>query len=150
LKVKRRITGNLDLHVHYTAIVSDYENLQEKIKKMNLGKVDSVLFQYSENSTLVTIETDEFTSICPRTGMPDYGKITIHYLPDKKIIELKSLKLYLYRYRNIGIFQENAINKILDDLVKSASPKFMVVIGEFNPRGGLRTRITSRYEKIKR
>jgi 7-cyano-7-deazaguanine reductase len=130
--------------------VSDYENLQEKIKKMNLGKVDSVLFQYSENSTLVTIETDEFTSICPRTGMPDYGKITIHYLPDKKIIELKSLKLYLHRYRNIGIFQENAINKILDDLVKSASPKFMVVVGEFNPRGGLRTRITSRYEKIKR
>lgn len=130
--------------------MSEYENLQDEIERLDLGKIDSVRFPYRGNRTLVTIETDEFTSICPRTGMPDFGKITIHYLPDRKIIELKSLKLYLHRYRDVGIFQENAVNKILGDIVKSASPRFAVVVGEFKARGGLGTRITSRYEKVKR
>ncbi len=127
--------------------MSEYENLQGDIKDLDLGEVDAVLFPYSGSKTIVTIETEEFTSICPRTGMPDFGRITIHYMPDKKIIELKSLKLYLHRYRNVGIYQENAVNKILSDLVRSASPEFMVVIGHFNARGGLTTRITGRYEK---
>ncbi len=140
---------NLDLGVHDTVRVSEYENLQKEIKKLDLGKVNSVLFSYNKSSSHITIETDEFTSICPKTGMPDFGKITVQYLPDKRIIELKSLKLYLHRYRNVGIFQENAVNKILGDLVKSCSPKFMVVIGEFNARGGLRTRITARFERVK-
>ncbi len=140
---------NLDLGVHDTVRVSEYENLQKEIKKLDLGKVNSVLFPYNKSSSHITIETDEFTSICPKTGMPDFGKITVQYLPDKRIIELKSLKLYLHRYRNVGIFQENAVNKILEDLVKSCSPKFMVVIGEFNARGGLRTRITARFERVK-
>jgi len=129
--------------------VSEYEHLQDNIDGLDLGKVDSVSFPYAGSSTVITIETDEFTSVCPKTGLPDFGKITIHYLPDEKIIELKSLKLYLHRYRNVGIFQENAVNKILNDLVKSASPRFMVVTGEFNPRGGIRTRISARYEKDK-
>lgn len=129
--------------------MSGYENLQKNIRKLDVGKVDSVTFPYTERATMVSIVTEEFTSICPKTGLPDYGNITIHYLPDRKIIELKSLKLYLTNYRNVGIFQENAVNKILDDLVKSASPRFMVVIGEFKARGGLRTRITARYEKVK-
>ncbi len=140
---------NLDLGVHNTVRVSEYENLQKEIKKLDLGKVNSVLFPYNKSSSHITIETDEFTSICPKTGMPDFGKITVQYLPDKRIIELKSLKLYLHRYRNVGIFQENAVNKILEDLVKSCSPKVMVVIGEFNARGGLRTRITARFERVK-
>ncbi|MGC8562266.1 MAG: preQ(1) synthase [Thermoplasmata archaeon] len=129
--------------------MSEYENLQKDIKKLDLGKIDSVVFPFDENTTHITIETDEFTSICPKTGMPDFGKITVHYLPDRKIVELKSFKLYLHKYRNVGIFQENAVNKILDDLVKSCSPKFMTVIGEFNVRGGLRTRVISRFEKVK-
>lgn len=129
--------------------MSEYEHLQDNIDSLDLGKVDSVSFPYAGSSTVITIETDEFTSVCPKTGLPDFGKITIHYLPDEKIIELKSLKLYLHRYRNVGIFQENAVNKILNDLVKSASPRFMVVTGEFNPRGGIRTRISARYEKDK-
>ncbi len=129
--------------------MSEYENLQKSIKNLDLGKIDSVIFPYQENSTHVTIETDEFTSICPKTGMPDFGKITVHYLPDKKIIELKSFKLYLHRYRNVGIFQENAVNKILEDLVKSVSPRFMAVVGEFKARGGLKTRVIARFEKVK-
>ncbi|MEM0128113.1 MAG: preQ(1) synthase [Thermoplasmatales archaeon] len=129
--------------------MSEYEHLQDDIDKLNLGKVESVAFPYRGSRTVITIETDEFTSVCPKTGMPDFGKITVHYVPDRKIIELKSLKLYLYRYRNVGIFQENAVNKILNDLVKSASPIFLVVIGEFKVRGGIKTKIISRYEKVK-
>ena len=129
--------------------MSEYENLQKDIKRLDLGKIDSVTFPYGQNTTHITIETDEFTSICPKTGMPDFGKITVHYLPDRKIVELKSFKLYLHKYRNVGIFQENAVNKILDDLVRSCSPRFMTVIGEFNARGGLKTRVVSRFEKVK-
>jgi 7-cyano-7-deazaguanine reductase len=129
--------------------VSGYENLQKEIKELDLGKIDSVLFPFNKSTTHITIETDEFTSICPRTGLPDFGKITVHYLPDKRIIELKSFKLYLHRYRNVGIFQENAVNKILEDLVRSSSPKFMAVIGEFKARGGMKTRVIARFEKVK-
>ena len=129
--------------------MSEYENLQKDIKRLDLGKIDSVTFPYGGSTTHITIETDEFTSICPKTGMPDFGKITVHYLPDRKIVELKSFKLYLHKYRNVGIFQENAVNKILDDLVRSCSPRFMTVIGEFNARGGLKTRVVSRFEKVK-
>lgn len=129
--------------------MSEYENLQKGIRELDLGKIDSVQFPYRGRRTHITIETDEFTSICPKTGLPDFGKITVHYLPDRKIVELKSFKLYLHRYRNVGIFQENAVNKILDDLVRSCSPKFMTVIGEFKARGGLKTRIVARFEKVK-
>lgn len=130
--------------------MSEYENLQKEIKGLDLGKIESVRFPYGGSATHITIESEEYTSICPKTGMPDFGKITVHYLPDGKIVELKSFKLYLHRFRNVGIFQENAVNKILDDLVKSCSPRFMVVIGEFNARGGLKTRVSARFEKVKR
>lgn len=129
--------------------MSEYENLQRGIKDLNLGTVEAVYFPYQDRKTVVSVITEEFTSICPKTGLPDYATITIRYLPDNKIIELKSLKLYLTRYRDVGIFQENAVNKILDDLVKSCSPKFMMVMGEFKPRGGLKSRIVARYERIK-
>ncbi len=140
---------NVDLEDDDTLCVSEYENLQKEIRSLDLGRIESVRFPYGKNVTHVTIESEEYTSICPKTGMPDFGKITVHYLPDKKIVELKSFKLYLHRFRNVGIFQENAINKILDDLVKSCSPRFMVVIGEFKARGGLKTRISARFEKLK-
>lgn len=128
--------------------MGDYEHLQDNIKEIDLGLIDTVEFLYGGSNTLITIETDEFTSICPKTGLPDYAKIEIHYIPDRKLIELKSFKLYLYKYRNLGIFQEHAINKILNDIVKYADPKFCVVRGIFNTRGGLRTTIVSRYQKI--
>lgn len=126
---------------------STYEGLQNEIRNIEVGSIDVVNFPYSERSTLISIKSEEFTSICPKTGLPDFAKITINYIPDKKLIELKSLKLYLNSYRNIGIFQENAVNKILDDIVRYASPKFAVVIGEFNVRGGLSSRIVVRYDK---
>ncbi len=128
---------------------SSYEGLQDDIKNLEIGEIDVVNFAYSERDTVISITSEEFTSICPKTGLPDFAKITINYIPDVKLIELKSLKLYLNSYRNVGIFQENAVNKILDDIVKFSDPKFAMVIGEFRARGGLTSRIVSRYDKRK-
>lgn len=94
----------------------------------------------------ITISIPEYTSICPRTGLPDFGTITIHYLPDKLCLELKSLKYYILGYRNLGIFYENAVNRILKDVVSACRPKWCVVTGEFNMRGGMRTSVTAKYK----
>lgn len=95
----------------------------------------------------ITIEIPEYTSVCPKTGLPDFGKITIWYVPDKQVIELKSLKMYILAYRNLGIFYENAVNRILKDVVKACKPKRVVVRGEFTPRGGLQSTVEARYPR---
>jgi 7-cyano-7-deazaguanine reductase len=89
----------------------------------------------------------EYTSICPKTGMPDYGAITIEYEPRKQCIELKSLKLYILAYRNLGIFYENAVNRILRDIVGATHPVWCIVRGDFTPRGGLTTSIEARWPR---
>ncbi len=93
----------------------------------------------------VTIEIPEYTAICPKTGLPDFGTIRLRYMPDKACLELKSLKLYIHAYRNLGIFYENAVNRILQDVVKACRPVWAVVTGEFTARGGLRSTIEARY-----
>ena len=95
----------------------------------------------------ITISIPEYTSICPRTGLPDFGTITLHYLPDKLCLELKSLKYYILAYRNLGIFYENAVNRILDDVARACRPKWAVVRGEFSTRGGMHTTIEARYPR---
>ena len=95
----------------------------------------------------IEIEAPEFTSVCPRTGQPDFGTVRITYIPDKTCIELKSLKFYLQQYRNEGIFYEEATNKILDDLVKACSPRYMQLITQWHPRGGITTNVTAEYRK---
>ena len=95
----------------------------------------------------ITISIPEYTSICPRTGLPDFGTITIQYLPDKRCLELKSLKYYLLAYRNLGIFYENAVNRILDDVVRACRPKWAVVRGAFTTRGGMRTTVEARHPR---
>lgn len=95
----------------------------------------------------ITITIPEYTSICPRTGLPDFGTITIHYLPAKRCVELKSLKYYILAYRNLGIFYENAVNRILDDVAGACRPKWLVVRGEFTTRGGMRTAVEARYPR---
>ncbi len=87
----------------------------------------------------------EYSSICPKTGMPDYGRITIEYQPLERCLELKALKLYLLGYRNLGIFYENAVNRMLRDIVAAARPAWCVVRGEFTPRGGLTTSVEARW-----
>ena len=93
----------------------------------------------------VTIEIPEYTAICPKTRLPDFGTITLHYMPDKECLELKSLKMYIYAYRNIGIFYENSVNRILQDLVKACRPVWAKVTGTFAARGGLRSVIEARF-----
>jgi len=93
----------------------------------------------------ITIEIPEYTAICPKTGLPDFGTIRLTYVPEKSCLELKSLKMYIHAYRNIGIFYENAVNKILADLVKACRPVSATVTGEFTARGGLRSVIQAAY-----
>ena len=94
----------------------------------------------------IEILCPEFTSVCPKTGQPDFGEITITYVPAESCIELKSLKLYLFDFRNRGIFYEHIINTILDDLVSACRPRSMAVVGRFTPRGGISSKITARFQ----
>lgn len=98
----------------------------------------------------ITITTPELTSVCPRTGLPDHGTLVIAYTPDKLCLELKSLKMYLLEYRNLGIFQENIVNRVLRDIVAAAKPVSATVTGEFTPRGGIYSKITARYQRSSR
>lgn len=95
----------------------------------------------------ITIRFPEYTSVCPKTGLPDYGAITIRYQPRKVCLELKALKMYLLAYRNLGIFYENAVNRILRDIVAEARPVWCQVTGEFTPRGGLTTTVEARWPR---
>ncbi|MBA7678715.1 NADPH-dependent 7-cyano-7-deazaguanine reductase [subsurface metagenome] len=98
----------------------------------------------------IRVEFPEFTSICPKTGLPDFGTIAIRYVPKKHCLELKSLKMYLIAYRDLGIFYENAVNRILEDVVKACQPVRATVTGEFNPRGGLTSVVEANYPRIKK
>jgi 7-cyano-7-deazaguanine reductase len=89
----------------------------------------------------------EFTSMCPKTGLPDFGEIRISYVPDRTCVELKSLKYYMLEFRNRGIFYEAATNQILDDLVGALAPRRMTVVGSFTARGGISTQVTAAYSR---
>ncbi len=95
----------------------------------------------------IRIDVPEFTSVCPKTGLPDFGILEIRYIPDKLCLELKSLKMYLLGYRNLGIFYENAVNRILEDIVKACRPVLATVTGEFNPRGGITSIVEAHFPR---
>jgi 7-cyano-7-deazaguanine reductase len=101
--------------------------------------------QYPDYEIEITLP--EYTAICPRTGLPDFGTLFVSYIPDKRCLELKSLKEYITAYRNLGIFYENAVNRILRDLVEACKPVSMRVRGEFTPRGGIQSRVEARYSR---
>jgi 7-cyano-7-deazaguanine reductase len=119
--------------------------------KASLESVDSSLLEAIDyswaqiRSLEIVIEQPEFTSLCPMTGLPDFGTLTVRYCPDKLIVELKSLKYYLLQYRSVGVFYEHAVNRILDDLLAVLSPCWMEVTGAFTARGGIRTTATARF-----
>jgi 7-cyano-7-deazaguanine reductase len=98
----------------------------------------------------IRIDIPEFTSVCPKTGLPDFGAITIQYVPHKHCLELKSLKMYILAYRNMGIFYENAVNRILDDIVAACRPVWATVRGEFNPRGGMKSVVEARFPRARK
>ena len=105
---------------------------------------------YPKRDYEIEIEAPEFTSLCPKTGQPDFGTLLITYVPDRTCIELKSLKIYLQQYRNEGIFYEEITNRILDDLVGACSPRSMRVVARWRPRGGITTNVKAEYRKGKK
>ncbi len=112
----------------------------------DLPDIEAWRNQYKRDYT-IRIVHPEFTSVCPKTGLPDFGTITIEYIPGKLCLELKSLKCYFLRYRNLGIFMENSVNRILDDVVRAIKPVKCSVTGEFTPRGGIRSVIIAEYPR---
>ena len=110
--------------------------------------LETIDYQYkSKRDIAITIKQPEYTSVCPMTGLPDMGCITIQYCPKDLIIELKSLKFYLLQYRNVGIFYEHVVNKILEDLVAIIKPKWLEVTGDFTARGGITTKVSATYKE---
>jgi len=129
-------------------------SLENKIKytieSPDIVKTDVLVpmdYQYQNQRDIdIVIQQPEYTSVCPMTGLPDVGCITITYRPYNKIIELKSLKFYLLQYRNVGIFYEHVVNRIIEDLVAVLAPKYMKITGDFTARGGITTKVTAVFE----
>ncbi|MFA5645750.1 MAG: preQ(1) synthase [Candidatus Ratteibacteria bacterium] len=125
---------------------------KKKYSAYHKSGLDAVLpelqtFQNQFPSYTIRVEDPEFTSICPKTGLPDFGTIIIEYEPSSSVLELKSLKIYLQAYRNLGIFYENAVNRILNDIVTAAKPVWARVRGDFRPRGGIVSTIEANYPR---
>jgi 7-cyano-7-deazaguanine reductase len=125
------------------------ERVKNNIKTPNTVKINvlkTIDYKYNKVRDIdITIQQPEFTSVCPMTGLPDFGCITIRYIPNNKIVELKSLKFYMLQYRNVGIFYEHVVNNILNDLVEVLNPEWMEVAGNFTARGGITTKVAVEY-----
>ncbi|HLF18326.1 MAG TPA: preQ(1) synthase [Candidatus Omnitrophota bacterium] len=129
---------------------SSYEGLQENINSLILPDMEVFSNKYPHKDYAVHLNTSEFTCICPKTGLPDFAIINLTYGPHKLCIELKSFKLYLVAYRNVGIFHEHLTNKILEDFVKACQPRWAKIEVVMNPRGGIGTTVTAEYKRRKR
>ena len=116
---------------------------------IDVAVLEAIPFDYPDSATEVVYETEEFTCVCPWTGLPDFALLVIRYIPANSLIELKSLKYYLTSYRNVGIIQEHAVNHILKDLVQLVQPVSMTVEADYRERGGIRSQAVARYEKEK-
>ncbi len=123
------------------------EKLMRGQKEILNSKLTAVENRYPQRDYEVEITLPEFTCLCPITGYPDFATIHVKYIPDKLILELKSLKLYINKFRDQEIFHEESVNRILDDLVKVCQPRLMEVIGDFNPRGNVKTIVKAEYNK---
>jgi len=119
----------------------------EKEEAIDSAVLEAIPFDYSGSATEVAYETEEFTFVCPWTGLPDFARLVMSYVPSCSLVELKSLKYYLTSYRNVGILQEHAVNRILQDLVQLLDPVSMVVEADYRDRGGIKTKAVARYQK---
>jgi len=127
--------------------MSSYEGKQDHIPSLETPKIEFFTNVFQNKEYSVNFSIPEFTAICPKTGLPDFGTIHITYTPFEKCIELKSLKEYILFFRNVGIFHENVVNKIVEDIIKSIDPIFLKVYGDFNIRGGVKTTVERSYKK---
>jgi len=131
---------------------SRYEGLDKRLETQGEEAIDpgcllSFEYEYPQQEAEIVIDTDEFTALCPWTGLPDFGRLTLCYVPDRLCLELKSLKYYLLSYRQVGIVQEHAANRILQDLVNACHPRRMTLTLDYKVRGGLHTTVTVSYQK---
>jgi 7-cyano-7-deazaguanine reductase len=126
---------------------SSYEGLQQGIRNLKTPKIEVWANQYPDREYTIALDIPEFTCICPKTGLPDFANIRVEYSPEKYCIELKSFKLYTIFYRNIGVFHEHVTNKILEDFVKAAKPRWAKITAVFNPRGGIITTVYKEYKE---
>lgn len=121
----------------------------ENVSTIDVKALETFPYEYPGKDIIINIETDEFTAVCPWSGLPDFAAITIDYIPGKVLIELRSLKYYLLSYRNVGMYQEHLVNRVLDDLVKCAKPKWMKVLADYKVRGGIHTVASREYSAKK-
>ena len=124
-----------------------YDGLQSDIREMKAPSIETWKNEYSDKDYTIEVTTPEFTAICPKTGLPDFGTIQINYIPDEQCVELKSLKEYFLFYRDVGIFHEHVVNKILVDFVAACNPRRVEIVGDFHVRGGIKTVIRANYER---
>jgi 7-cyano-7-deazaguanine reductase len=129
---------------------SSYEDKQNNIRSLKTPAIEVWDNKYKDRDYVVSLTIPEFTCICPKTGLPDFATIKIDYTPDKSCIELKSFKMYLIFYRNVGIFHEHLVNKLLDDFVKACSPRWAKIMVDMNPRGGIGTIVAAEYKRKKK
>ena len=127
-------------------MIARWKGAGQQVDDQSRNVLETFENQYPQRDYTIEIVCPEFTSVCPRTGQPDFGTLTIRYVPAAKCVELKSLKFYLQQYRNEGIFYEHATNRILDDLVAALRPRRMPLTAAFTPRGGITTTVTASYE----
>ena len=124
-----------------------YNGLQSDIREMKTPSIETWKNEYSDKDYTIEVTTPEFTAICPKTGLPDFGTIQLSYIPDEQCVELKSLKEYFLFYRDVGIFHEHVVNKILVDFVAACNPRRVEIVGDFHVRGGIKTVIRANYER---
>lgn len=124
---------------------STYEGLQEQVASISLPGIETWSFQYPGSDTRIEVSIPEFTCVCPKTGLPDFATLSISYTPGELCLELKSLKLYMLAFRDLGIFHEHVVNRILQDCVAACRPRNMEIRGIFNSRGGIQTTAVARF-----
>ena len=124
-----------------------YSGLQDNIREMETPNIETWKNEYSHNDYTIEITNPEFTAVCPKTGLPDFGTIQITYIPDEQCVELKSLKEYFLFFRDVGIFHEHVVNKILADFVTACNPRMVEIVGDFHIRGGMKTVVRANYER---
>ncbi len=130
-----------------TEAPASQRRLVEGYEAIDPTSLETFPYEYPGKDVTIDIETDEFTAVCPWSGLPDFGKVTIRYLPREKILELKSLKAYLLSFRNVGIYQEHAVNRMLEDVVKVVEPQWTEIVLDYKVRGGIHTVCKARWPR---
>jgi len=125
---------------------SSYNGLQKNVSRLKAPEIEVWQNEYADKVYTINLDIPEFTCICPKTGLPDFAAIRIEYSPKKFCVELKSFKMYTIFFRNLGIFHEHLINKMLEDFVARVSPRWVKITGVFNPRGGITTTVSREYK----